>query len=128
MRALLLAVSLVVSSTAVLAQAAITGVVLDSSGAAVAGVVIEVTSPELIEKLRTTISDGNGRYRLENLRPGTYSVRFAHAGLSEIERDGIELTGSFTATVDATLEIGPAQRHDHGHHRNIAARRSRLEA
>jgi len=107
MRALLLAVSLVVSSTAVLAQAAITGVVLDSSGAAVAGVVIEVTSPELIEKLRTTISDGNGRYRLENLRPGTYSVRFAHAGLSEIERDGIELTGSFTATVDATLEIGP---------------------
>ena len=107
MRALLLAVSLVVIPTAVLAQAAIAGVVLDSSGAAVAGVVVEASSPELIEKLRTTISDESGRYRLENLRPGTYTVRFAHAGLSEIQRDGIELTGLFTATVDATLEIGP---------------------
>ena len=57
MRALLLAVSLVVIPTAVLAQAAIAGVVLDSSGAAVAGVVVEASSPELIEKLRTTISD-----------------------------------------------------------------------
>ncbi len=71
MRALLLAVSLVVLPTAVLAQAAIAGVVLDTSGAAVAGVVVEASSPELIEKLRTTISDESGRYRLENLRPGS---------------------------------------------------------
>ena len=66
MRALLLAVSLVVVPTAVLAQAAIAGVVLDSSGAAVAGVVVEASSPELIEKLRTTITNESGRY------PGTW--------------------------------------------------------
>ena len=60
MRALLLAVSLVVIPTAVLAQAAIAGVVLDSSGAAVAGVGVEASSPELIERLCTTISDESG--------------------------------------------------------------------
>jgi hypothetical protein len=107
MRALLVAVSIVVTPTAVFAQAAIAGVVLDSSGAAVANVVVEATSPALIEKFRTTVSDESGRYRLENLRPGTYAVRFTRSGLGEIQRDGIELTGSFTATVDATLEIGP---------------------
>jgi hypothetical protein len=107
MRALAIAVSIVAIPTAVLAQAAITGTVLDSSGAAVPGVIIEARSPELIEKVRTTVSDEGGRYRIENLRPGIYSVRFARAGLMEVEHDGIELTGSFTATVDATLEIGP---------------------
>ena len=107
MRALLLAVWIVVSPTAVLAQAAIAGVVLDSSGAAVADVVVEASSPELIEKIRTTVSDENGRYRLENLRPGKYAVRFTRTGLSVVHRDGIELTGTLTATVDATLEIGP---------------------
>jgi hypothetical protein len=107
MRAFVLAISIVAIPTAVLAQAAISGTVLDSSGAAVAGVAVEASSPELIEKVRTTISDESGRYRIENLRPGTYAVRFARAGLSEVEHDGIELSGSFTATVDATLEIGP---------------------
>src|SRR4029434_46750 len=90
-----------------LAQAALTGTVLDASGAALAGAVVEASSPELIEKLRTTISDQSGRYRIENLRPGTYTVIFAREVLSEVRRDGIDLTGSFTATVDATLEVGP---------------------
>src|SRR5262245_24779266 len=100
MKALAMAVSIVAIPTAVLAQAAITGTVLDSSGATVAGVLVEASSPELIEKLRTTTSDYAGRYRIENLRPGTYAVRFTRAGLRVVEHDGIELTGSFTATVD----------------------------
>jgi hypothetical protein len=107
MRALVIAISIIAIPTAALAQAAITGTVLDSSGAAVADVVVEASSPELIEKIRTTMTDESGRYRIENLRPGIYSVRFARAGLAEVEHDGIELTGSFTATVDATLQIGP---------------------
>jgi len=107
MRALVVAVSIVATPTAVLAQAAISGVVRDSSGAAVAAVVVEATSPELIEKARATVSNEGGYYRIENLRPGTYAVRFVHAGLREVRREGIELTGSFTATVDATLDVSP---------------------
>src|SRR5262245_56492387 len=107
MRTLVIAVSIVATPTAVLAQAAITGAVHDSSGAALTEVVVEASSPELIEKVRTTISNESGRYRIDNLRPGTYVVRFARAGLTEVHREGIELTGSFTATVDATLDVGP---------------------
>ena len=40
------------------------------------GVTVEAASPALIEKVRTTVTDGNGRYRIENLQPGTYLVTF----------------------------------------------------
>ena len=39
------------------AQAAISGVVKDSSGAALPGVTVEATSPALIEKARATVTD-----------------------------------------------------------------------
>jgi hypothetical protein len=44
------------------------------------GVTVEATSPALIEKVRTAVTDGTGQYRIENLRPGTYSVTFALSG------------------------------------------------
>src|SRR5690349_20426992 len=58
------------------AQATIAGSVKDSSGAVLPGVTVEAASPALIEKVRTTTTDGAGRYRIEDLRPGTYSVTF----------------------------------------------------
>src|SRR5262249_35042301 len=58
----------------VFAQASITGVVKDASGAVLPGVTVEATSPVLIEKVRTAVSDGTGQYRIEDLRPGIYSV------------------------------------------------------
>src|SRR5262249_41771456 len=66
---------------------------------------VEASSPALIEKTRTTTTDASGRYRIENLPPGLYSVRFTLADFAPYQRDGIELTGSITATVDA--ELGP---------------------
>src|SRR5215469_9857563 len=77
------------------AQAAITGTVKDTSGAVVPGVTVEASSPELIEKVRTAVSDGTGRYRIENLRPGIYAVTFTLTGFNTFKREGIELTGSF---------------------------------
>jgi hypothetical protein len=46
----------------VFAQASITGIVRDSSGAVLPGVTVEASSPALIEKLRTATTDGNGQY------------------------------------------------------------------
>jgi len=63
------------------AQPAIAGVVRDVTGVPRAGVTVQATSPALIEKTRITATDGRGRYRIENLRPGTYSVRFTFSGL-----------------------------------------------
>ena len=63
------------------AQATIAGVVRDASGAVLPGVTVEASSPALIEKVRTAVTDGTGRYRIESLRPGTYTVTFTLPGL-----------------------------------------------
>ncbi len=84
----------------------IAGSVKDSSGAVLPGVSVEAASPALIEKVRTAVTDGTGQYRVEDLRPGTYTVTFTLQGFSTYKREGIELTGSFTATVNADLKVG----------------------
>ena len=88
------------------AQASITGVVKDTSGALLPGVTVEAASPALIEKSRTAITDGSGQYRIVDLRPGTYSVTFTLSGFSTVKREGIELAGAFTGTVNADLAVG----------------------
>ena len=53
------------------AQASITGVVRDPSGAVLPGVTVEASSSALIEKVRSVVTDGSGQYRIIDLRPGT---------------------------------------------------------
>ena len=90
----------------VLAQGSITGVVKDASGAVLPGVTVEASSPALIEKVRSVVTDGTGQYRIVDLRPGVYAVTFALSGFSTFKRDGVELTGSFVATINADLRVG----------------------
>src|SRR5437870_3690700 len=71
------------------AQASITGVVKDTSGAVIPGVTVEASSPALIEKSRTVTSDGAGQYRIIDLRPGPYVVTFSLSGFSTLKREGI---------------------------------------
>src|SRR6266850_6002722 len=84
----------------------IVGVVKDISGAVMPGVSIEAASPALIEKVRATVSDEQGRYRINDLRPGLYTVTFTLPGFSTFKREGIELTTGFTATVNGELKVG----------------------
>ena len=102
MRVFVMLVSILGYPATILAQAAIVGTVTDSFGTPIDGVTIEASGPELIEKIRTAATDGTGRYRIENLRPGIYTVTFRLDGWSPLQRQAIELTGSFTATVDFT--------------------------
>jgi hypothetical protein len=69
-------------------------------------VTVEASSPALIEKVRAAVSDGTGQYRIEDLRPGTYTVNFMLPGFSAFRREGVELTGSFTATINAEMKVG----------------------
>src|SRR5438876_5920976 len=86
--------------------AVIAGVVKDTSGAVMPGVTVEAASPALIERIRTVVTDDQGQYKIVNLRPGTYVVTFSLAGFSSVKREGLELTSSFTATVNADLKVG----------------------
>src|SRR5438477_13099275 len=102
-----LLVCLLLAPTATFAQASIVGAVKDTSGAVLPGVTVEAASPALIEKVRTAVTDGSGRYRIEDLRPGTYTLTFALSGFVTLKHDGVILSGSAVTTVDAELRVGP---------------------
>ena len=68
----LAAVAGVLLPSIVFAQATIAGVIRDPSAAVLPGVTVEASSPALIEKTRTVVSDGTGQYRITDLPPGTY--------------------------------------------------------
>jgi hypothetical protein len=91
------------------ASASITGVVKDASGAVLPGVTVEASSDVLIEKVRTAVTDGSGQYRIVDLRAGVYSVTFSLTGFSTVKREGVELTGSFTASINADMKVGTVQ-------------------
>ena len=99
-------VALLCTAAPALAQATITGVVRDSSGAVLPGVTVETSSPALIEKVRTAVTDSTGQYRVVDLRPGLYTVTFTLTGFNTFVRDEIPLEGVIVATVNADLRVG----------------------
>jgi hypothetical protein len=105
---LLVAAALVTTSTPAGAQqnGSIAGLVTDASGSVLPGVTVEASSPALIEKARSVVTDGSGQYRIVDLRPGTYTVTFTLPSFSTVRREGVELTIGFTATVNAELRLG----------------------
>jgi hypothetical protein len=88
------------------AAASIAGTVHDTSGAVLPGVTVEASSPVLIEKIRAAVTDGAGQYKIEQLRGGVYTVTFTLSGFQTLKREGVELSGSFAATVNADLKVG----------------------
>jgi hypothetical protein len=88
------------------ATASIVGVVVDASGAVLPGVTVEASSPALIERVRSVVTDGSGQYRIEQLRGGTYAVTFTLPGFNTVRREGLELSGSFAATVNVEMRVG----------------------
>ena len=91
------------------AQSVIAGVVRDPSGAVLPGVTVEAASDALIEKVRSSITDANGQYRITELRPGTYAVTFVLSGFTTVRREKVEVPNDFVATVNADLPVGNLQ-------------------
>ena len=94
------------SAAAQVPTGGIAGVVRDDTGGVLPGVTVEAASPALIEGVRTAFSDGEGRYNIVDLRPGTYDVTFTLLGFSTVIREGVELTTGFTATINADMQVG----------------------
>src|SRR5690349_6626359 len=92
--------------SAAAAQSAIGGTVKDGTGAVLPGVTVEASSPVLIEKSKTVVTDAEGNYKVVDLRPGTYVITFSLEGFSTVRREGLELPSNFTATVNVELKVG----------------------
>jgi hypothetical protein len=60
-----------------------------------------LTAPVLIH-----MTDGSGRYRIEDLRPGTYTASYTLSGFSTVKREGPELAGQATDTLNIDLKVG----------------------
>src|SRR5262249_24038143 len=91
--AVLVAAGVCLVPAAALAQStttgAIAGIVRDTTGAVLPGVTVEASSPALIEKTRSVVTDSQGYYKIIDLRPGTYTVTFSLEGFSTYKREGI---------------------------------------
>src|SRR5215211_1302854 len=91
---------------AVFAQATIAGVVRDASAAVLPGVTVEASSPVLIEKTRSAVSDGSGQFRLTDLPPGIYTLTFSLTGFTTVKRDALAVSGSGVIGVNVELRLG----------------------
>jgi hypothetical protein len=98
--------ALTLMPAAAAAQSAISGQVVDDTGAVLPGVTVEVASPALIEGSRRSVTDGAGRYSIIDLRPGTYTVTATLTGFNKFVRSDLELPSNFRATVDVVLGVG----------------------
>jgi hypothetical protein len=88
------------------AQSAIVGLLTDDSGGVLPGVSVEASSPAMIEGARTVVTDSQGRFRFEAMRPGTYKLTFTLTGFGTVVREGVNLPSNFTATVNAEMKVG----------------------
>ena len=91
------------------AQASIAGIVKDSSGGVLPGVTVEASSPALIERVRSATTDSTGQYKIVDLRPGIYEVTFTLGGFTTVKRQGIVLSGSFVANIEAEMRVGSVE-------------------
>ena len=88
------------------AQVAIAGVVKDATGALLPGVTVEASSPALIEKSRTVLTDGAGQYKIVDLSPGTYDVTFSLSGFKNATHGDITVRVGDQIVSDVTMQPG----------------------
>ena len=82
----------------------INGRITDDQGAAVPGVTVTATNPET-GFVRTSVTDGEGIYRLTALPVGTYDITAELQGFSKVDNKGIVVNVAQTLDVNMTLKI-----------------------
>ena len=103
-----LAVAIVASAAPVLAQerfGALTGIVKDDTGAVLPGVTVAITN-KATGKVYTVVTGDDGAYRLLDLEPGRYSVRFELPGFSAAESPDVNLLLGKTLDVSPVMTVG----------------------
>jgi hypothetical protein len=86
-------------------RATIIGTVTDNTGAAMAGVAVEVTNEATNTTTRLT-TDNSGTYTAVNLIPGSYTITASQAGFQRQVIRNYQLQVSQNARLDLTLAVG----------------------
>ena len=94
---LFVVVGFLIAAPTLASAQSLAGAVRDTSGAILPGVTVEASSPALITKVRTSVTDDTGQYRITDLPPGTYKITFTLPGFATVIREGVELTGSYNS-------------------------------
>ena len=88
---------------------AIGGQVTDTTGGALPGVTVEVSSPALIGGAQVAFTDGEGRYLVTTLPAGAFSITFTLPGFSTVVRDGVDIGAGFTANIGIEMSVGAVE-------------------
>ncbi|HUF11265.1 MAG TPA: TonB-dependent receptor, partial [Rhodothermales bacterium] len=80
----------------------IVGRVATPGGEGVAGAEVTLTSPSRVTPARTT-ADGDGMYRLVNIRPGTYTLTVQASGYHTVQTADVEVKHGSTLKIDVDL-------------------------
>src|SRR6185503_11874191 len=107
----LLLLTILLSASFFIAHAAggrIEGKVTDPKGAAIPGAAVTITN-QLTKQDFTTVTDAQGRYKVEGLPAGNYTVRVAVKGFNDGRREDVNVEDDATATIDVRLEIAPVE-------------------
>jgi hypothetical protein len=107
--AIALVASLAAPASAQQQTGSISGRAEDSSGGALPGVTVSITSDNLIGGARTAITDGQGVYRFTLLPGGKYTVSFTLAGFTALNIEGVNLSAGAAATVNGKLDVATLQ-------------------
>src|SRR5215470_5688923 len=96
-------------ASAQIAGGNIYGTVVDQQGGVLPGVDVTLTAVSIGGQPRSTVTDGQGQFRLLNLDPGTYKVTTNLSGFAKMDRDVVVATGvnnniSFPMSVQAMQE------------------------
>jgi hypothetical protein len=91
------------------ATGAITGRATDSSGGALPGVTVSITSPNMIGGARTAVTDDQGVYRFTLLPAGVYTVKFELPGFTTMNIEGVNVAGAATMTINGQLTVAQLQ-------------------
>ena len=87
----------------------ITGRAVDTSGGALPGVTVSITSSNLIGGARTAVTDEQGVYRFTLLPGGIYTVSFNLTGFTNLNIEGVKLSAGSTMTINGKLDVASLQ-------------------
>lgn len=85
----------------------LTGIVTDSSGAAIAKATVTITQ-QGTNANRETTSNEAGVYRFDAVDLGTYSIQVKAVGFRTSDTTGVEIQAAHTTDIDVSLQVGAA--------------------